>query len=75
MVRSLADVIAFNERESTRELRWFGQELFVAAQATDGRDSAAYREARDRAKRLAHAFERATRARRPPRYLATVRAE
>lgn len=54
-VRSLADVIAFNERESARELRWFGQELFVSAQATDGRDSAAYRKARDRTKRLAGA--------------------
>ena len=32
-VTSLADVIAFNERNAARELRWFGQELFVKAQA------------------------------------------
>ena len=28
-VRSLADVIAFNEREKAREMPFFGQELFV----------------------------------------------
>jgi amidase len=32
-VRSLADVIAFNEREREREMPWFGQELFVQAEA------------------------------------------
>jgi amidase len=32
-VRSLADVIAFNERHAAREMRWFGQALFVKAQA------------------------------------------
>ena len=31
-VRSLADVIAFNERETAREMPFFGQELFVSAQ-------------------------------------------
>jgi len=32
-VKSLADVIAFNERHAERELAWFGQDLFVKAQA------------------------------------------
>ncbi|GLC25584.1 amidase [Roseisolibacter agri] len=32
-VRTLADVIAFNERERAREMPWFGQELMVRAQA------------------------------------------
>jgi amidase len=31
-VRSLADVIAFNERHAATELKWFGQDLFVKAQ-------------------------------------------
>jgi amidase len=32
-VKTLADVIAFNERHAERELKWFGQDLFVKAQA------------------------------------------
>ncbi|KQM97977.1 amidase [Sphingomonas sp. Leaf25] len=44
--RTLADVIAFNEREAPREHRYFGQELFVAAQAMPGLDDPAYRKAR-----------------------------
>jgi len=32
-VKTLADVIAFNERNAAREMPWFGQELFVKAQA------------------------------------------
>ena len=32
-VKSLADVIAFNERHAATELKWFGQDLFVKAQA------------------------------------------
>jgi len=31
--RTLADLIAFNERNRDRELRWFGQEIFTRAQA------------------------------------------
>lgn len=44
-MRTLADLIAFNEGDAARELRWFGQELFQQAEATEGLDSAAYREA------------------------------
>ena len=32
-IRTLADVIAFNEREREREMPYFGQELFVQAEA------------------------------------------
>ena len=45
-VRSLADVIAFNERERDRELRWFGQEYMERAQAKGPLTSLEYRRAR-----------------------------
>jgi amidase len=35
-VRSLEELIAFNEREKPRELPYFGQELFIQAQRTRG---------------------------------------
>lgn len=44
-VQSLADIIAFNQREATREMPYFGQEHFEAAQATGSLDTPAYREA------------------------------
>jgi amidase len=44
-VRSLADVIAFNERERAREMPYFGQELFVLAETKGPLTSAAYRKA------------------------------
>lgn len=50
-VRSLADLIGFNERERDREMHWFGQETLVLAQATTGLLAAAYREARARCDR------------------------
>src|SRR5690606_2461617 len=50
--RTLADVIAFNER-TPRELALFGQELFLQAQAKGGLDDAAYVEARATSLRLA----------------------
>ena len=40
--RTLADLIAFNEREAAREMRFFGQELFEQAAKTEGLDSAPY---------------------------------
>ena len=43
--RSLSDVIAFNEREKTREMPYFGQELFLRAEAKGGLDSKEYIEA------------------------------
>ncbi len=45
-VRSLADVIAFNERHRDRELRFFGQEYMERAQAKGPLTSGEYRRAR-----------------------------
>ena len=45
-VASLAEVIAFNERHAARELKWFGQDLFIKAQAKGPLTDAAYLEAR-----------------------------
>ena len=44
-IRTLKDVIAFNEREKLSEMPYFGQELFVRAEAKGGLDSKEYREA------------------------------
>jgi len=40
--RTLADLIAFNEREKARELLYFGQELFELANASKGLNDSAY---------------------------------
>jgi amidase len=45
-LRSLADLIAFNDDHCTEELGYFGQELFDVADATTGLDDPAYLEAR-----------------------------
>lgn len=44
-VRSLADVIAFNQRHASEELVWFGQELFEKAQGKGPLTTSAYRKA------------------------------
>ncbi|WP_028227510.1 amidase [Paraburkholderia ferrariae] len=44
-VKNLADVIAFNEAHRASEMPFFGQELFVQAQALGDLDSGAYRQA------------------------------
>ncbi len=41
-VRSLADVIAFNEAHANEEMPYFGQELFMKSQATTSLDDPAY---------------------------------
>lgn len=46
-VKSLADVIAFNEREAERELSLFGQDLLLRAEAKGPLTEDAYRHARD----------------------------
>jgi len=51
--RTLADLIAFNEREAAREMRFFGQELFEQAVKTEGLESADYRRAVEANLRLA----------------------
>ena len=50
---TLADVIAFNEREREREMPYFGQELFVAAEAKEPLTDPTYRRALARNHRLA----------------------
>jgi amidase len=51
-MRTLADLIAFNQANADRELRWFGQEIFLLAEATSGLDDPAYLEALATSKRL-----------------------
>ena len=45
-MRSLSDLIAFNDEHCADELRYFGQELFDVAEATSGLHDPAYLEAR-----------------------------
>ena len=45
-VKSLAEVIAFNERHAGREMKWFGQDLFIKAQAKGPLTDADYLQAR-----------------------------
>jgi amidase len=52
-VRTLAELMAFNEANASREMPYFGQELFAQAMKAPGIDSKAYRDARERARRLA----------------------
>jgi amidase len=51
-VRSLADVIAFNQREASREMQWFAQELLDQAQAKGPLTDRVYIDAQAKAKRL-----------------------
>jgi amidase len=51
--RSLADLIAFNELNRDREMRWFGQEIFVEAEAKGGLDSKEYLDALAASQRIA----------------------
>ena len=53
--RDLAALIAFNEQHRDREMPYFGQEIFVRAQAKGPLTSAAYRTARAKCLRLARA--------------------
>ncbi len=53
-VRSLVEVIAFNNKEP-RETAWFGQDYFVKAEAKKGLDDPGYIAARDKARNLAGA--------------------
>lgn len=54
-VRSLQDVIAFNEKNAKREMSFFGQDLFVKAQAKGPLTDAAYLRAAEKSRRLARA--------------------
>jgi amidase len=52
-VHSLADLIAFNEREKVREMPFFGQEMFLKAQKKGPLSSAMYRTALTKCRALA----------------------
>ncbi|HMC76111.1 MAG TPA: amidase [Vicinamibacterales bacterium] len=54
-VRSLAEIIAFNEREKPREMPYFGQELLRRAEKKGPLTSPAYRAAAAKCRRLARA--------------------
>jgi amidase len=51
-VRSLAEIIEFNERNKDREMPWFGQELFLKAQAKGPLTDQTYLDALARNRRL-----------------------
>lgn len=51
-VHSLAELIEWNKAHADEEMPWFGQELFLAAQATGKDGDEAYAKALERAKRL-----------------------
>lgn len=51
-IQSLADVIAFNNRNAAREMPYFGQETFEKAQAKGGLDTPDYREQLEKCRRL-----------------------
>jgi amidase len=51
-VRSLAEIIEFNERNKSREMPWFGQELFLKAQAKGPLTEPSYLDALARNHRL-----------------------
>jgi amidase len=52
-VKTLADIIEFNERNRDKVMPWFGQEHLVAAQAKGGLDSPEYLQARGNGLRAA----------------------
>jgi amidase len=52
-VKTLADVIAFNEKNADRELQYFGQEIMVMAEKKGPLTSPAYRKALAANRRLA----------------------
>lgn len=54
-VRTLGDVIQFNERHRDREMPYFGQELFIQAQAKGPLTSRRYIRARNRCRSLSRA--------------------
>jgi amidase len=51
-VKTLADVIAWNEKNSAQEMPYFAQELFVKAQAKGSLEDETYRAALEKTKRL-----------------------
>lgn len=54
-VRTLQDVIEFNERNKEKELRWFGQETLIRAQEKGPLTEQAYLDALEKCRRLSRA--------------------
>jgi amidase len=54
-MKSLKDLIAFNEREKAREMTWFGQETFIRAQKCGPLTDKKYLDARAKCVRLSRA--------------------
>ncbi len=52
-MRTLADLIAFNDANADREMPWFGQEIFLLSEDTEGLDDPVYKKALEDSKRLA----------------------
>ena len=52
-VRTLADVIAFNDKNAAREMQHFGQDLFIKAEAKGPLTDKAYVDALEKSRRLA----------------------
>ncbi len=52
-VKSLADVITFNQKNASREMAWFGQDLFEKAQAKGPLTDVEYLDARAKCLRIA----------------------
>src|SRR6266536_1665584 len=51
-MRTLADLIAFNDAHADQEMPWFGQEIFLLAEQTDGLDDPEYKTALATSKQL-----------------------
>jgi amidase len=51
-VRSLAEIIAFNDAHAEQEMPWFGQEIFLEAEAKGGLEEKEYKDALALSKRL-----------------------
>jgi amidase len=55
LVKTIKEVIEFNERNRDRELAWFGQDVMIKAEAKSGLNSPQYKKALARNLRLARA--------------------
>jgi amidase len=55
-VQTLADIIAFDQAHAAQEMPFFGQELFIAAEATDGFSDPTYQQALQTDHQLAQAI-------------------
>jgi len=54
-IKSLKDIIEFNEKNAAVEMKFFGQDLFLKAEAKGALTDAAYLEAKEKCRRLAGA--------------------